>query len=134
MRNGRNKEEQRKRFEQIKDLLTRYGEGLKPIEYKKIIRAAGLSVPDRKVIRRAYEQVFKKPMPTFRIAKKTRRSKKKEQAPQQTQPQLVKATSSLPLLSDKDKYDLIQVKEVAALVGSFDRVIDLATWLKNWQL
>lgn len=40
----------------------------------------------------------------------------------------------VPEVSDKTKYDLIQVKETAALVGGLDRLVTLATWLKNWQV
>lgn len=127
------------KVQQLVELIKELGpEKLRPTDYRLSAINAGMKAPSGTVIRVAMEQIFGKNKE--KKAKASRTTKKNKIRTTVVKFKGVTTGSNSPLrgindaLSDDDKYDLLQVKEVAARVGGCERLIELANWLQNWQL
>lgn len=112
--------------EKLREIITQLGPAGTSAEVRRQLTKEGYKEPSGTRIKKVYAEVHGAVIVT-RSAKPPKRTT------------LSKAVASanvsgVATISDKMKYDLIQAKETAQLVGGLDHLIELATWLKNWQL
>lgn len=126
------------KFARLVEIIKQSGQGLRPTDYKNAAVAAGMKAPSGAAVVKATAAAFGTPKDS-RPSKRSSKGKKRKYTRRAKVTPVVTDTlqdrnAVAPEISDKTKYDLIQVKETAALVGGLDRVIALASWLQNWQL
>lgn len=112
--------------ERLREIITQLGPAGTSAEVRRQLTKEGYKEPSGTRIKKIFSEVHGAVLVT-RSAKPPKRTTLSKAVTADT-------GSGVATISDKMKYDLIQAKETAQLVGGLDRLIELATWLKNWQL
>jgi hypothetical protein len=112
--------------EKLREIITTLGRHATSAEIRRHLTKDGYKETSGSRIKKIFEEIH-----GVTLVTQAKKIPKRTLAKAATAPATV---SGVAAISDKMKYDLIQAKETAQLVGGLDHLIELATWLKNWQL